>query len=156
MLAAAPNVRTVDDTIRQLEIFIYPFLAGDLLRVSQKPLSTSTRKHILRQALLGLVEIHGKDVVHNGIRHASEGKMGIGADNRMWQISSLTTSWWTTQMPVTKLLSTQYRFLTWMMPSSCPQGSTCGAHSAETRCGGARNRGLAPARTKPRTSFLSG
>ena len=66
LLKTAPNVRTFDDTVRRLELFIYPFLAGDLLRLSQKPLSAETRKDILRRALLGLVDIHKRDVVHTG------------------------------------------------------------------------------------------
>ncbi|QVM09325.1 hypothetical protein D8B26_003988 [Coccidioides posadasii str. Silveira] len=43
-LSSCPNVRSVVDTIKASELFIFPFLAGDLLRLSQKPLSTKTRK----------------------------------------------------------------------------------------------------------------
>ena len=57
---------------------------------------------------------------------------------------------------VTKLLSTQYRFLIWMMLLLCPQASIYVAHFVETKCGGAQNHGLAPARTKPRMFFLLG
>lgn len=39
LLKAAPNVRTFDDTVRRIELFIYPFLAGNLLRLGQKPVS---------------------------------------------------------------------------------------------------------------------
>ncbi|EZF36124.1 serine/threonine protein kinase [Trichophyton interdigitale MR816] len=38
-LSSCPNVRAVIDTIKEPELFIFPFLAGDLLRLSLKPLS---------------------------------------------------------------------------------------------------------------------
>lgn len=62
----SPNVRTVIDTVQQLELFIFPFLAGDLLRLSQKNLSYETRRDILRSALHGLADLHDRDILHNG------------------------------------------------------------------------------------------
>lgn len=64
-LRSVPNIRTFIDTIRQRDIFIFAFLAEDLLQFSQKNLTTATRKDILRRALLGLVELHKRDIVHN-------------------------------------------------------------------------------------------
>ncbi|KAI1940080.1 hypothetical protein LOZ66_002515 [Ophidiomyces ophidiicola] len=46
-LSSCPNVRAVVDTIKAPQLFIFPFLAGDLLRLSQKPLSTESRRNIL-------------------------------------------------------------------------------------------------------------
>ncbi|KDB31039.1 serine/threonine protein kinase [Trichophyton rubrum D6] len=37
-LSSCPNVRAVIDTIKEFELFIFPFLAGDLLQLSLKPL----------------------------------------------------------------------------------------------------------------------
>ncbi|KAH1904024.1 hypothetical protein KXW02_007902 [Aspergillus fumigatus] len=36
-LATCPNVRGVVDTVKDLEMFIYPYLSGDLLRLNIKP-----------------------------------------------------------------------------------------------------------------------
>ncbi len=65
-VASCPNLRTVVDTIPDFELFVYPFLAGDLLRVSQKPLSQETRRKILRNALSGLAALHDRGIVHTG------------------------------------------------------------------------------------------
>lgn len=65
-LSACPNVRAVVDTVQELEMFIYPFLSGDLLHLSQKSLSEETRRYILRNALHGLADMHNRDVLHNG------------------------------------------------------------------------------------------
>ncbi|EAW20286.1 uncharacterized protein NFIA_099200 [Aspergillus fischeri NRRL 181] len=54
-LATCPNVRGVVDTVKDLEMFIYPYLSGDLLRLSQRKLSEDTRRYILRSALQGLM-----------------------------------------------------------------------------------------------------
>ncbi|XXH01874.1 hypothetical protein Hte_008236 [Hypoxylon texense] len=68
LVSSSPNVRTVVDTNRAFEIFIYPFLIGDLLRFSQRKLATETRKHILRSALRGLADLHERDILHNDIK----------------------------------------------------------------------------------------
>lgn len=65
-LSQCLNIRTVVDSVLETEVFFYPFLDGDLLRFSQRSLSRETRKSILRSALQGLVEMHAKDMVHNG------------------------------------------------------------------------------------------
>ncbi|KAL3487324.1 kinase-like domain-containing protein [Aspergillus germanicus] len=67
-LSSCPNVRSVLDTITEREMFVYPFLSGDLLRLGQRPLSTETRRHILRDALQGLVDLHALHVLHNDIK----------------------------------------------------------------------------------------
>lgn len=66
-VATSPNVRTVVDTVRRLELLIFPFLASDLLHFRSHPgLNTQQRKDILRQALCGLADLHDHDVLHNG------------------------------------------------------------------------------------------
>src|SRR6266566_249764 len=42
-LASCPNLRTVIDIIPDFELFVYHFLAVDLLQISQRPLSKETR-----------------------------------------------------------------------------------------------------------------
>ncbi|KAG5301094.1 hypothetical protein I7I48_00991 [Histoplasma ohiense] len=67
-LAACPNVRSVVDTVPDLDLFIYPFLAGDLLRLSQTPLLQETKIYILQCALHGLADMHERGVLHNDIK----------------------------------------------------------------------------------------
>ncbi|KAK1762031.1 kinase-like protein [Phialemonium atrogriseum] len=67
-LASCPNLRTVMDTIPDLELFVYHFLAGDLLRISQRPMSEETRRSILRSALTGLAELHDRGIIHTDIK----------------------------------------------------------------------------------------
>ncbi|KAI1459755.1 kinase-like protein [Annulohypoxylon moriforme] len=68
LVSSSPNVRTVVDTHRESETFIYPFLAGDLLRFSQRKLSAETRKDVLRSALRGLADLHEQNILHNDIK----------------------------------------------------------------------------------------
>jgi serine/threonine protein kinase len=64
--ASCSNVRTFVDTIKTLEIFIYPFLKEDMLGLSRKNLSEGMKKNILRCALNGLADLHDQGIVHNG------------------------------------------------------------------------------------------
>ena len=66
ILASCPNLRTVVDTIPDFELFVYHFLASDLLQVSDRSLSTETRRSILRSALTGLAELHDRGIIHTG------------------------------------------------------------------------------------------
>ncbi|KAI1774395.1 hypothetical protein F4818DRAFT_81332 [Hypoxylon cercidicola] len=68
LVSSSPNVRTVVDTNREFEIFIYPFLIGDLLRFSQRKLAIEARKDVLRSALRGLADLHERDILHNDIK----------------------------------------------------------------------------------------
>lgn len=79
-LSSSPNVRAVIDTVRELEVFIYPFLSGDLLHLSQKRLPKEIRRHILRYALRGLADMHYKNVLHNGKSGCSQGTWLYGTD----------------------------------------------------------------------------
>lgn len=66
-VSTSPNVRTVIDTHREFEMFIYPFLIDDMLHFSQKELSMKARKEILRSALRGLADLHENNILHNGM-----------------------------------------------------------------------------------------
>ncbi|KAF2966785.1 hypothetical protein GQX73_g6782 [Xylaria multiplex] len=68
LVSSSPNVRTVVDSNREHEIFIYPFLIGDLLHFSQRKLAIEARRDILRSALSGLVDLHERDILHNDIK----------------------------------------------------------------------------------------
>lgn len=65
-LSGYPNLRALVDTIPDGQRFVYPFLRGDLLRFASKPLSNDLRKDILRSALIGLVELHDRNIIHSG------------------------------------------------------------------------------------------
>ncbi|KAK3291997.1 kinase-like domain-containing protein [Chaetomium fimeti] len=67
-LSGHPNLRTLVDTIPDGGLFVYPFLRGDLLRFAKKPLSDNLRKSILRSALVGLVELHDRNIIHSDIK----------------------------------------------------------------------------------------
>ncbi|KAF1840087.1 kinase-like protein [Cucurbitaria berberidis CBS 394.84] len=67
-LASCSNLRTVVDTIPDFELFVYHFLADDLLQIIQRPLSKETRRSILRSALTGLAELHERGIVHTDIK----------------------------------------------------------------------------------------
>ncbi|EFQ97577.1 serine/threonine protein kinase [Nannizzia gypsea CBS 118893] len=56
--SACPNIRAVTDTIQPLEMFIYPYLTGDLQHLSPKLKSRKTKVDILRNALQGLRDMH--------------------------------------------------------------------------------------------------
>lgn len=65
-LTSCANVRTMIDTVPDLELFVFPFFTGDLLQASQEPLSKATRKNILKSALTGLAELHDGGIIHTG------------------------------------------------------------------------------------------
>jgi hypothetical protein len=65
-IAPCPNLRTVIDTIPDFELFVYHFLAIDLLQFSQKNVSEETRRNILRSALTGLADLHDRGIIHTG------------------------------------------------------------------------------------------
>ncbi|TIC93992.1 Mitogen-activated protein kinase mpkC [Colletotrichum higginsianum] len=65
-VASCPNLRTAIDAVPDFELLVYPFLAGDLLQISQKPLAPATRKYILKSALRGLAGLHEKGIIHTG------------------------------------------------------------------------------------------
>jgi hypothetical protein len=74
-LSPCPNMRGVVDTVRDLEMFIYPYLSGDLLRLSQRRLSEDTRRYVLRSDLQGLIDLHDRDILHYGEYLCSENHM---------------------------------------------------------------------------------
>lgn len=67
-LASCANLRSMIDTIPDYELFVYNFLASDLLqlRPKLKSLSEETRKSILKSALTGLAELHNRNIIHAG------------------------------------------------------------------------------------------
>jgi hypothetical protein len=67
LVSSSPNVRTVVDSNREHEIFMYPYLNGDLFQFSQKELGKEMRRDILCSALRGLVDLHEKNILHNGM-----------------------------------------------------------------------------------------
>lgn len=58
------------DTIPDFELLVYPFLSGDLLQLSKRPLTEGKRKQILRNALNGLAELHDRGIIHTGESYA--------------------------------------------------------------------------------------
>lgn len=75
-LASCPNLRVVVDTIAKDEIFVYDFLANDLLEFDCRRLSAKTRKSILKSALNGLAELHDRGIIHTGTHELQWRLMG--------------------------------------------------------------------------------
>ncbi|KAG6355558.1 hypothetical protein INS49_003520 [Diaporthe citri] len=67
-LAGCSNLRTMVDTVPSLKLYVYPFMTGDLLQVSQKPLLEEQRKRILKSALTGLAALHDRRIFHTDIK----------------------------------------------------------------------------------------
>jgi hypothetical protein len=65
-LASCPNLRTVVDGLPGPELFIYPYLQTDFLQFSQKNLSETTRRSMLKSALVGLAALHERNIIHTG------------------------------------------------------------------------------------------
>ena len=65
-LASCPNLRTVIDGLPGPELFIYPFLQTDLLQFCKVNSTETTRKSILKQALVGLSALHNRNIIHTG------------------------------------------------------------------------------------------
>ncbi|ROW10735.1 hypothetical protein VPNG_05086 [Cytospora leucostoma] len=67
-LAACTNLRTMIDTVPYSKLYVYPFMTGDLLQFSQRPLSEEQRRYILKSALTGLAELHDRNIFHTDIK----------------------------------------------------------------------------------------
>ncbi|KAK4150811.1 CMGC protein kinase [Chaetomidium leptoderma] len=68
-LADCPNLRTVVDTVPHHLLFLYRYLADDLLKLAKnESLSDATRKWILREALAGLADLHDQNIFHSDIK----------------------------------------------------------------------------------------
>ncbi|KAK4171650.1 kinase-like domain-containing protein [Triangularia setosa] len=68
-LADCHYLRTVVDTVPDHLVFLYRYLAADLLELAKKEsLSDATRKRILREALAGLPGLHDQNILHSDIK----------------------------------------------------------------------------------------
>ncbi|KAK2796916.1 hypothetical protein FQN50_009375 [Emmonsiellopsis sp. PD_5] len=68
-LSGCDNVRVVMDTIPGHLLFAYSYFTGDLLELSEKQnIPSTTKKRILRDALVGLGDLHERRIVHTDIK----------------------------------------------------------------------------------------
>ncbi|KAH8767488.1 kinase-like domain-containing protein [Diaporthe sp. PMI_573] len=67
-LSGCQNLRTMVDTVPNLKLYVYPFMSGDLLQLSQKPLLEEQRRHILKSVLTGLAALHERGIFHTDIK----------------------------------------------------------------------------------------
>jgi len=65
-LRDSPFIRLPVDTIPEERIFVFSWLKEDLLSLVRREISMQTKKHILKDSLRGLVELHSQDIVHLG------------------------------------------------------------------------------------------
>ncbi|OJJ74559.1 hypothetical protein ASPBRDRAFT_668090 [Aspergillus brasiliensis CBS 101740] len=64
----ASHVRLAQDIIPHKSMFVFEYFTGHLLRLAQLDLSLGTKKMLLKEALLGIAELHDKDIVHTDIK----------------------------------------------------------------------------------------
>ncbi|KAE8352240.1 kinase-like protein [Aspergillus coremiiformis] len=64
----ASHVRLAQDTIPEKSMFAFEYFADHLLHLAQKDLPLNTVKRILKDALLGIAEMHDRDIVHTDIK----------------------------------------------------------------------------------------
>ncbi|KAH6854076.1 kinase-like domain-containing protein [Chaetomium sp. MPI-CAGE-AT-0009] len=67
-LSSSPYLRVFVDTIPDRAMFVYDFLASDLLKFARHRLPTEARKSILRDVLMGLGELHDRRIIHTDIK----------------------------------------------------------------------------------------
>jgi len=63
---SSPYLRSLEDKSSKHSIFVYKYLRGHLLSLSQKNLALKTTKRVLKDALRGLAALHDQDIVHTG------------------------------------------------------------------------------------------
>lgn len=62
-----PNLRVVIDTIPEHLLFVYNYCTDHLLKLAEKEnLPDATKKRILRDALVGLADLHEQNILHGG------------------------------------------------------------------------------------------
>jgi serine/threonine protein kinase len=62
----SPLIRLPVDEIPEQRIFVYNYLKEDLLSLVRKRIPLHTTRHILRESLRGIAELHDQDIVHLG------------------------------------------------------------------------------------------
>lgn len=60
------HIRTLVDSIPDRHIFVYPLLDTNLQLVNTAAIAPSVKKNILRDALVGLADLHDKGISHTG------------------------------------------------------------------------------------------
>lgn len=63
------HLRLYKDVVPEMSLFVFEHFTGHLLELAQKGLPILTTKRILKEALLGLAEMHDQDIVHTGMFH---------------------------------------------------------------------------------------
>jgi hypothetical protein len=54
------------DTAPEQKLFVYQYLTDNVLQLAQRDLPTTVRKSILHDALIGLADLHKRDIIHTG------------------------------------------------------------------------------------------
>ncbi|KAF2805165.1 serine/threonine protein kinase [Mytilinidion resinicola] len=65
-LRDSPYIRLPCDSIPNQRVFVYKYLADDLLSLIRRSISMKARRQILKAALRGIAELHSRDVIHLG------------------------------------------------------------------------------------------
>ena len=85
-LRDCPNLRVVIDTVPEHLLFVYNYCTDHLLKLAEKEnLSDATKKRILRDALVGLADLHEHNILHGGKQSRSHCRNLTGADSFLLQ-----------------------------------------------------------------------
>ncbi|KAF1816108.1 hypothetical protein P152DRAFT_110769 [Eremomyces bilateralis CBS 781.70] len=60
-------LRLYKDVIPGKSTFVFEYFTGHLLQLAQKGLPISTTKKTLKDALLGIAELHDQEIIHTGM-----------------------------------------------------------------------------------------
>jgi serine/threonine protein kinase len=69
-LRGCPNLRVVIDTVPEHLLFVYNYCTNHLLKLAEnESLSDATRKRILRDTLVGIADLHERNILHGSKLH---------------------------------------------------------------------------------------
>jgi serine/threonine protein kinase len=61
------HLRLYKDVIPGNSMFVFEHFTGHLLQLAHKRLPILTTKNILKEALLGIAELHDQEIIHTGV-----------------------------------------------------------------------------------------
>lgn len=66
-LRERPNLRVVIDTAPEHLLFVYNYCTDHILKLAEKEnLSEASRRRILQNALIGIMDLHKQNILHSG------------------------------------------------------------------------------------------
>ena len=152
-LHESPFIRLPCDDIPNQQILVYKYLKDDFLSLVKRGISMRARKQILKGCLLGIAELHDRQIVHLGTVSLRFCRPGLQELTDYVQTSSQTISWLTVMIMIARrLLSNRLRLSTLRMPRISPMVGAFKVCSLATTTG-AVPRHILKARLTNRLTF---